>query len=396
MHRKRGMTMTRKRANNEGTIYFHATRQRWCAQITLEGRRLTHYAATQRECRDWVRETLVKIDNGMTYDATKITLGQFMEMWMNGKELSRAPRTVFQYRKVYRQHIETTIGKVRMKDLRPTHLKQLYTSKKEEGRGARTLQVIHAVLHCALKQAVKEGLLGRNPADAVDRPRVVQSEFQIFTEEQSRQFLIAAAGSPFETLYYLALTTGMRQGELLGLKWSDLDWNKSFLLVQRQLLFIEHKGNTMVPPKTRAGRRQIKLGHGMLEKLMHHKQEQEFQKADAGDRWQDNDLIFPSSIGTPLDKFRLSHEFKKLIRSAGLPDIRFHDLRHTSISFLLDMGTPLNTVQRRAGHAKASTTADIYGHALARSQEEAAEKIEEVVLPIAVKLQSEETNSPLK
>jgi integrase len=133
----------------------------------------------------------------------------------------------------------------------------------------------------------------------------------------------------------------------------------------------------------------------MVKKLSIHRQGQAFEKAAAGEKWQENDLIFPSSIGTPLDKFRLSHEFKKLIRSAGLPDIRFHDLRHTSISFLLDIGTPLNTVQRRAGHAKASTTADIYGHALARSQTEAAERIEDVVLPIAVTLEPEETPKTL-
>lgn len=386
--------MTRKRANNEGSLYFHKTRNRWCAQVSLDGRRLTKYAKTQKECRDWIRATLVKIDNGLTYEATKVTLAQFMETWLNSKELSRAPRTVFQYRKTFKQHIEETIGQIRLQELRPAHLKQLYVLKKEEGRGARTLQVIHAVLHCALKQAVKEGMIGRNPADAVDRPRAIQAELKIFTEEQSRQFLIAAVGSPFEALYYLALTTGMRQGELLGLKWSDLDWSKGVLLVQRQLQFVEHKGNVLVPPKTRSGRRQIKIGRGMLEKLMQHKEKQEAQKADVGDRWQENDLVFPSSIGTPLDKFRVSHEFKKLLRSTGLPDIRFHDLRHTSISFLLDMGTPLNTVQRRAGHAKASTTADIYGHAMARSQEEAAEKIEDLVLPVAVKFTAEETAKP--
>jgi integrase len=260
----------------------------------------------------------------------------------------------------------------------------LYSIKKQEDRGARTIQLIHAVLHCLMKHAVREGILGRNPLDVIERPRAEQAEFQTLNEEQCHQFLIAASSSPYEALYYLALTTGMRQGELLGLKWTDLDWNKGVLMVQRQLQRVEHEGRSFVPPKTKAGRRHIKLGEGILKKLAEHRRKQEQIKTASGSRWQENELILPSTIGTPLDHYRLSHEFKKLIRKNGLPDIRFHDLRHTSISFLLEMGTPLNTVQRRAGHAKASTTVDIYGHAMARSQDEAADKIEDMVLPIAV------------
>jgi integrase len=385
------MAMARRRANNEGSLYYRKARGCWCAQVSLEGRRLTKYGKTQKECRDWIRETLTKIEVGLTYEGTQVTLERFIEIWLNGKELSRSPRTVFQYRETAGRHIVPMMGKMRLQDIHPAHIKQLYARKKEEGRGPRTLQLIHAVLHCALKQAVREGILGRNPADAVERPKVEQSEFKILTEEQARQFLIAAADSPFEALYFLALTSGMRQGELLGLKWSDLDWEKGILLVQRQLQRVEHKDLVLSPPKTRAGRRQIKLGQGILEKLASHQSQQELLKAAMGDRWQENELMFPSSIGTPLDSFRVSHEFKKLLKRYDLPDIRFHDLRHTNISFLLEVGTPLNTVQRRAGHAKASITADVYGHAMARSQDEAAQKIEDMVLPIAVKLQSEET-----
>jgi integrase len=203
------------------------------------------------------------------------------------------------------------MGKMKLQDIHPSHIKQLYALKKEEGRGSRTLQLIHAVLHCALKQAVREGILGRNPVDAVERPKVVQSEFKILTEEQSRQFLIAAVDSPYKALYYLALTTGKRQGELLGLKWSDLDWEKGTLLVQRQLQRVEHRGLALIPPKTRAGPRQIKLGQGILDKMAAHRRQQELEKAALGDRWQENDLMFPSTIGTPLDSFRVSHQFKK-------------------------------------------------------------------------------------
>jgi integrase len=380
------MSMARRRGNNEGSLY-HRKDGLWCAQVSLEGRRLTKYGKTQKECRDWIKETLSKIDSGLTYEGTLLTLEKFVELWLSGKELSRRPRTVFQYRKIANTHILPVMGSMKLKDIVPGHIKQLYAIKREEGTGARTLQIIHAVLHCALKQAVREGLLGRNPVDAIERPKVEQAEFNVFNEKQARQFLMAATGSTFEAVYYLALTTGMRQGELLGLKWADVDWEKSTLHVQRQLQQVEGKGYELVPPKTKAGKRQIKLGKVMLEQLMAHRKRQELAKAFAGKRWQENDLIFPTTIGTPLDHKRVTAEFKGLLQKAGLPEMRFHDLRHTSISLLLENGIPLNTVQKRAGHSKASVTADIYGHAMAGSQNQAAEDIETLVVPIAVNLQ---------
>ena len=377
-----------KRANNEGTLYFREDRKRWCAQVCLDGRRLTKYARTQAECRDWLKETIKKIDHGLTYDGMQVTLEDFVATWLDGKDLSRAPRTVFQYRKMASDHILPALGKMRLQEIQPIHIRQLYTRKKAEGRGPRTLQYMHAVLHCALEQAVREGILGRNPADAVERPKVAQSEFKILTEEQCHQFLHAAVESPYEALFNLALTSGMRQGELLGLKWADLDWEKGTLMIQRQLQRVEHRGLSFVPPKTKAGRRTIKLGTGMLEKLASHKRQQEKIKADAGERWKENDLIFPSTLGTPLDSFRVSHQFKKLLKKNGLPDIRFHDLRHTSISFLLDMGIPVNTVQQRSGHSKASVTTDTYGHSMSHSQDEAAQRIDAMLLPAEPPLQS--------
>ena len=380
--------MGRKRANNEGTLYYRESRREWCAQVMINGHRITKYAKTQRECRDWIRATLEKIRGGLTYEGTQVTLTKFMESWLNGKELSRRARTVFLYRQIATQHILPILGHMKLQDIQPAHIKQLYTIKHDEGRGARTVQLIHSVLFSALKQAVKEGILGRNPSEAVDRPKVEQSEFQIFTESQARQFLIATTGSEFEAVFYLALTTSMRQGELLGLKWSDIDWEKSTLHVQRQLQQIENKGYALVPPKTKAGRRQIKLGEATLSQLAAQRERQKEAKAIAGDRWQENDLIFPTTIGTPLDNHRVTREFKSILKKAGLPEIRFHDLRHTSISLLLESGTPVNTVQRRAGHSKASVTTDIYGHGSARGQDQAAEAIEDLVVPVAVKLQS--------
>jgi integrase len=380
------MNMARRRGNNEGCIYRRKDGL-WCAQVSLSGRRITKYGKSQKECRDWVKQMLVKIDGGLTYDGSQLTLERYAAQWLGGKGLSRKPSTVDNYRRDMERFILPALGKLRLQNIQPAHIRQLYLRMQAEGRGARTIQLVHITLHCALAQAVKEGLIGRNPLDAVERPKVETQQFQIFTEEQARQFLIAAAGSKYEAVFYLALTTGMRKGELLGLMWTDLDWDKGVLLIQRQLQQAGSTSAVLAPPKTRAGRRAIKLGHGALAQLDAHRKRQEMAKAFAGEKWQESGLIFTSGIGTFLDQSKISREFKRILEKAGLPNIRFHDLRHTSISFLLDMNTPVNTVQIRAGHSKASVTMDIYGHAMARSQEEAAERIEELVTPIPVELQ---------
>jgi integrase len=280
----------------------------------------------------------------MTFDATQLTLERYMQSWLAGKDLPIRPNTARNYRRYAEQHILPVMGKMRLQNIQPAHIRQLYLRMQAEGKGARTIQLVHSTLHCALRQAVKERLIGYNPMDAVERPKVETQEFHIFTEEQARTFLAATKGHPYEALFYLALTTGLRKGELLGLMWSDVDWQKSVLKVERQLQQAYSSSAELVPTKTRSGRRQIKLGKGTLAMLEAQHQRQENQKALAGNGWKENDMIFTTSIGTYIDQTRVSREFKHILRKANLPDIRFHDLRHTSISLLLDIGTPVNTV----------------------------------------------------
>lgn len=380
--------MAHRRANNEGTIFYREDRGTWVAQVSLNGKRLTKYAKTQRECRDWVKETMTKIDNGLTFSGTQVTLARFIQTWLDGKELSIRPHTVSAYRALVKQHILPIMGGMRLQDIQPAHLKQLYLSKKEEGRGARTVQVIHMVMHAVLRQAVKEGILGRNPADAVQRPKVETAERHILTEEQARQLIIATENTRYGTLIYMALMTGMREGELLGLKWSDVDWTKGQLYIQRQLQVMKVNGSVLVPPKTKAGVRHVKLGPGTLGRLARHREEQELMKDGNQARWVENELIFPNTLGKPMSSKTMYLEYKCLLKEIGLPDITFHALRHTALSIMLDMGTPVNTVQKWAGHSKASVTTDTYGHSMAHAENEVAAKLEELLTPVAVKLLS--------
>jgi integrase len=380
--------MAHRRANNEGTIFYRENRQEWVAQVSLNGRRLIKYGKTQTVCRDWVKATLAKIDHGLTYAGTQVTLAKFIGTWLEGKEISRRSHTVLQYRQISNQHIIPIIGQMRLQDIQPSHLNHLYRMKKEEGRGARTVQLIHMVMHAVLNQALKEGILGRNPADAVERPKVERMERRVLTETQARQLVLATTETRMGILIYLALMTGMREGELLGLQWSDLDWEKGQLRIQRQLQRVKGKGTILVPPKTKAGLRLIKLGQNTLEKLAEHKNDLALLRKAVGSKWEENNLVFPNMLGKPMAGENMTKEFRKILLANKLPVIRFHDLRHTSISILLDLGTPVNTVQQRAGHSKASVTTDTYGHSLSHSEVEAAERLEELLTPVAVKLLS--------
>lgn len=325
----------------------------------------------------------MQLDYGTT-GSYGLTLNKYLQDWLNGKELTLRARTVLGYRRVIQKHILPSLGRMRLTDLRPMQLRELYVSKRKEGCGARSVQMIHTILHASLKQAVFDSHILRNPADMVERPRYEPREFQIFDEAMARKFLLAASASPFETLYYLALTTGLREGELLGLKWSDLDDKGKTLFVQRQLQPVDHQGYQFLPPKTKAGKRKVSLGPVAFSYLERHRQRQAEIRQKAGDKWREHGLIFPTTIGTPLDCGRVIQEFKRILKAAELPNLRFHDLRHTSISMLLENGIPVTIVQRRAGHSKASVTTDTYGHMLMPTQVYAASTIEALVTPISI------------
>ncbi len=373
--------MAHRRANGEGSIFYRPDHKKWVAQVSLNGKRITKYFNTQRECRQWVKEMIALSDNGLTFDEMHITLEEYALIWLASKEQAIRPGTMEQYSQILEQHILPILGEIRLKDIRPIHLRQLYLAKRQSGCGVRTVQLIHAVLYNLLKLAMIDGILLRNPAAVIQRPQQTFTEHKILSREQAQQLILATMDRPLGALIYVALVTAMREGELLGLKWSDLDWESGQLQVQRQVQRIRGKGLVFVPPKTRAGQRKIKLGQRTLERLAAHRQEQERQMAAMGDQWVENDLIFPNTLGKPMENTNMIHRFKALLKENGLPDIRFHDLRHTSISFLLDIGTPVHTVQKRAGHSTASVTMDIYGHSLTPAEADAAEWIEAIVLP---------------
>ncbi len=199
--------------------------------------------------------------------------------------------------------------------------------------------------------------------------------------------IVAQAKSDrFFALYHLAVSTGMRQGELLGLKWSDLDCKQGLLQVQRQLTKKKGGGFEFTAPKTKAGTRRLDLGESALRVLRDHRQQQYLEMQSVGDDWQDNDLVFPSTIGTPYNRSNLRKRFKLILDEAGLPEIRFHDLRHTAATLMLNHGIPVIVVSRRLGHARPSITLDIYGHLIPDKQKEVALLMNQLLTPIQIEI----------
>jgi len=207
----------------------------------------------------------------------------------------------------------------------------------------------------------------------------------VLDENQVQSFLLAARESRYQVLYFLAIATGLREGELLGLQWSDIDWVNRRIQIKRQLQRLpEGKGLTFSEPKSRSGKRVIVVGPVVLEKLRNHLNQQLLIRQFAGDRWQDNDLVFPSTIGTPMEWRNMVRDFKDTLKRAGLPDIRFHDLRHTAATLMLKEGIHPKVVQERLGHSQISLTLDTYSHVLPSMQEEAAQILDQLLTPISI------------
>jgi len=373
--------MAKRRGNLEGTIHQRKNGS-WRAQVTIDGRRLSYSAKTRLYVQEWLKKTIQEIDNGMTYSSTKININKFISNWLTSKRTSLQPATWTHYNQLSQKYIIPAIGSTKIRSLTPRLIQDLYDRLLANGVGIQTVVKIHTVLHSALNHAAKTGIISSNPASNVIPPKVPFREMETFNESQVTSMLIAAKGNRFQALYQLAVTTGMRQMELLGLKWSDIDWSRQTLRVERQLIRPDGEGIKFSHPKTKYGRREIALGPQTIDVLRDHFQRQLIEKDIASENWIEQGLVFTNSFGGPLHPRNLLRDFKTFLKNVGLPMIRFHDLRHTAASLMLNHGIPLIIASRRLGHARPSITLDMYGHMIPNMQVEAAEKLDELVTPI--------------
>lgn len=372
--------MAKRRANQEGTIFKKAN-GRWRAQVVLNGRRLSFTGDTHKECKNWLRETQRQIQNGLTFRGAEIRLGDFLTSWLATISSSRKPNTVRNYRWTVQKRILPSLGKMYLSDLKTEGIQRYYDKLISEGYSRHGVNCVHKTLRISLNHAVKLGHIGRNPCTGTMPPKPTQQEMKFLDESQAKLFLSTAqeTGDRQYPLYYLAIHTGLRQAELLGLKWSDIDFQRRTLQVNRQVLHLKGESFMFADPKSASGRRALVLGNKALEVLQLQRVEVGRLSEQAGDAWTELDLVFPSNVGTPLTGSNLRRDFRKLLKQCKIPKIRFHDLRHTAASLMLNHGVPVLVASRRLGHSKASITMDVYGHLMPNKQEEAAELLDNLV-----------------
>jgi len=342
----------------------------------------------KREAERELRELLHSLEVGNYIKPSRTTLGQWLEQWCQSYvAMHCSVRTAESYQSEVRRHLIPALGAIPLSQLHPQHLQNYYsqalTNGRADGRGGlsrRTVQYHHRILSEALSHAVKMGLLGRNVAEAVDPPRVERTSWETLAPEDVSKFLEAAERTPYYELFNTALYTGMRLGELLGLRWCDVDLDTASLSVV-QALYKRSGVCKMIEPKSSHSRRRIALSPSLALLLRQYKVDQQALRIYLGEPLADSALVFSHPDGKPLDPGVVSHTFAKVLKKAGLPHIRFHDLRHTHATLLLKAGVHAKIVSERLGHANISITLDTYSHVLPGLQERAAEQFDEMLEP---------------
>jgi integrase len=364
-----------RRGHGEGSIYQRKD-GRWVANIMLENRKRKYiYGKTRKEVQEKLKVALRELEQGTLVTGPQQTVAQYLHEWLMVHKQVIRPRSYERYEAIIRLHLVPKLGKLPLQKLTGQHLQRLYTEKLESGLSSTTVSAIHSMLHTALDDAIKLDILTRNVCESVSPPRKVHKEMKPLHPEQVRQLLEVAKGHPQEALFILALATGMRRGELLGLKWQDINFERSVLQVQRALTRMPTGlGYKETEPKTRKSRRSIVLTAFAVEALKKHQARQLEMKKAAGEAWEEHDYVFCTTFGKHLHPGHdVLEELKKLLKKAGLPDVRFHDLRHSTATLLLSKGVHPKVVQEILGHSEISMTLDTYSHVLPTMQKAAME-----------------------
>jgi len=321
---------------------------------------------------------------GVTGAPPALMVATYLDVWLAERRLSGTIRetTATAYSVVIRSHLVPRLGGIALVRLGREHIAACYRDLRTAGRAdgdmsglsPKSVYNVHLVLRKALADAVDQGLLAVNPAARAMSAPLRSATMRTWTGEEAAQFLAATMGLLDAALYRLALATGMRRGEVLGLRWRDLDMETSSLSVSQQLVRVGGAVRTG-PPKTAASRRRIALDADTVETLRAHRRSQAAERLQTGRGQSADDLVFSRPDGGPRDPDVVSHAFRRLVMAAGLPGIRFHDLRHTHASLLLARGTNPKVVQERLGHASVAITLDLYSHVIPDLQTEAAAQI---------------------
>jgi integrase len=356
--------MSGKRTNGEGTIYKRGNR--WRAQFTLPtGERKSVSGGTAKEVQKQLDALKREVAAGMhsTRDAD-MTLHQWLAKWIESERHHLEVTTEDNYRSLIRLHFDG-IGDISLSKITPAMIQDHYAGKLRT-YSSTYVNHIHGVLNSALESAVNLEILIRNPAVRVKAPPKKPKKFEPLSEEQAQELVRVVRGHRFETEIVLALTTGAREAELLGMRWQDVFWARSSVRINTTLKRL-HGEYFMKVPKSDTSSRTIPIGEYAMALLARQKEKQHEAKELAGEAWADSwNLIFTKGDGSPIHRSVLTKTFQKLMEAHGLPRVRFHDLRHTFATLMLERGVDIKTVSEYLGHSSVEITLRVYGHVTAR------------------------------
>ena len=353
----------------------------------ISGKRQTKTAtfATKKEADKTGAAWVAQIDSGIIVRETRMTVGEYLLYWLGIHKHDIRPATLQQYTSLINAHLIPALGSVPLAKLLPAHLTAMYADKRESGRrdgkgglAPRSVRHLHVVMHEALDFAVKQQMIVRNVADAVDAPRFTHKEMTTWTADDARRFLEASDGDTYDPIWLLMLTTGLRRGEALGIRWQDFDPVKGVLHIRQTIIDVGGHP-TLSIPKTNAGRRTVRLSPACITALKEYKKRQAARRL-AAPVWEDTTgLLFTTGEGKAVQPRVLSRAFDVLQAKAKVPRIRLHDLRHTHATLLFNDGKNVKMISQRLGHSDVGITLSVYAHLAHDAQDEAATAIDSLL-----------------
>jgi integrase len=382
--------MPKKRGNQEGTIVRRKD-GRWMASLTIgrnpttgKLKRAYFYGKTRQEAADQLARALSDLGRGLFVAPHKLTVGEWLNTWLREYKQPRVrPLTFDNYERVIRCHLIPALGHIPLQDLRPQHVQRFYNEKRQAGMAENTLRVLHVVLHMALMQALRNQLVTRNVSEATEPPSGKSRPPRPLTLAQIGQLLAAIADDRLYPAILLGFATGLRRGELLALRWQDVNLEAGLIQVRQKLVRVSvhdaaaPRRTRLVfqEPKTEQSRRTLPIHADVVETLRQHKARQAEEKLLMGQGYEDHGLVFCGANGRPLDPVNFYRHFLTLLRRVGLPRSRVHDIRHAFATTMRELGESPKTVQTMLGHASIKTTLDIYSHVSLDLEKQAAARL---------------------
>jgi integrase len=373
--RAKGAGTIRQRIKNSWEIRYDAPDNTGTMK-----RRTETVRGSRRDAEKALRDRLGQVDTGGFVPKTTETVAEFMHKWLfTYAATNTKPSTQRGYAGAIRRYIAPSVGHLPLQAVQPFHIQKMHADMLGRGLSERTTLHAHTILKQALNHAVKWGLLVRNVAHAVDAPRPPDVELEMWDVPTIHRFIKAAKESPFGDLYHLAILTGMRRGELVGLKWEYVNLDAQTLAVTNTLQRINGMGIVEGGPKSRRSRRQIALGNEATRLLTEVRTRQLEKRLSAGPLWEDRGYVFCQDNGRSLHPDKVSNKFKQIVDENALPHLSLKGLRHAHATLLLSAGIHPKVVSERLGHSRISVTMDIYSHVMPGMQEEAARAVDEAL-----------------